>query len=293
MLSEFAPAKVNLFLSVIKKKEDGYHCIGTMFHTISCGDVLFGELNKCGEISVFYNKPQEYPPEKDLIYKAAVKLKEIYKVSSGVNFYLEKNLPLGAGLGGGSSDAAAALRLLNKLWGLNINSAELERIGAGLGADVAFFVRGGAALAEGIGDILMPQKPIDGNNCAIVVATPKCAVSTAEAYKNIIPAGEERWQNFAAGIKNCTFTNPLDNSWDFFNHFEDWVLEKYPLITSLKQKLNACGGKSMLSGSGASVFSLFPSLENAVKAYDSVKNECRFLQIARLASENFLNLPPR
>jgi 4-diphosphocytidyl-2-C-methyl-D-erythritol kinase len=284
MLNEFAPAKVNLFLSVIKKREDGYHCIGTMFHTLSCGDVLFGEFNKRGEISVFYNKPQEYPPEKDLIYRAAVKLKEEYKISSGVNFYLEKNLPLGAGLGGGSSDAAAALRLLNRLWGLNINSAELERMGAGLGADVAFFVRGGAALAEGIGDILTPQNPIDGNNCAVLVATPECAVSTVEAYRNTIPAGEKRWQSFADGVKSCAFTGPLDNSWDFFNHFEDSVFEKYPLIASLKRKLNACGGKSMLSGSGASIFSLFSSLENAVKAYDSVKNECRYLQITRFSS---------
>ena len=274
MLSEFAPAKINLFLSVIKKREDGYHNIGTMFHAISCGDVLFGEQSKLGEISISYNKPQEYPPEKDLVYKAAVKLKEMYGVSSGVNFYLEKRLPLGAGLGGGSSDAAAALRLLNKLWGLNIGLAELEKIGAGLGADVAFLVRGGAALAEGIGDILTPLKPIDASHCAIVVATPECSVPTADAYKNIVPAGEERWQNF----KNSVLANP--DSWDLYNHFEESVLEKYPLISSLKQKLNDCGGKSLLSGSGASVFSLFGSLEKAIKACDSVKKECRFLRIA-------------
>ncbi len=283
MLNEFAPAKVNLFLSVIKKREDGYHNIGTMFHTVSFGDVLFGELNKSGEITVSYNNPQEYPPEKDLIYKAAVKLKEIYKVSGGVNFYLEKNLPLGAGLGGGSSDAAAALRLLNKLWGLNINTEELERIGAGLGADVAFFVRGGAALAEGIGDILTPQKPIDSTQFAVIAATPNCTVATAEAYKDIVPGGEERWQNFANGIKNGVFASPLDDLWDFFNHFEGTIFEKFPLIASLRQKLNACGGKSMLSGSGASVFSLFSSLEKAIKAYDLVKNECRFLKITRLS----------
>jgi 4-diphosphocytidyl-2-C-methyl-D-erythritol kinase len=272
MLSEFAPAKVNLFLSIIKKREDGYHDIGTMFHTVSCGDVLFGELSDDGKISVFYNEPQEYPLEKDLIYKAAVKLKETFGVSSGVNFYLEKNLPLGAGLGGGSSDAAAALRLLNKLWGLNASFSELEKIGSGLGADVAFFVKGGAALAEGIGDILIPQNPVNSESCVIVIATPKCVVPTAEAYKDVIPAGKMRWQNF---VKNM---NPLDN---LHNQFEDTVLKKYPLIDSLKQKLNACGGKSLLSGSGASVFSLFSSLKNAVRAYDSVKEECRFLQISR------------
>jgi 4-diphosphocytidyl-2-C-methyl-D-erythritol kinase len=285
MLSEFAPAKVNLFLSIIKKREDGYHDIGTLFHTVSCGDTLFGELSDYGKISIFYNNTQEYPPEKDLVYKAAAELKKTFGVSSGVNFYLEKNLPLGAGLGGGSSDAAAALRLLNKLWGLNASSAELEKIGAGLGADVAFFVKGGAALAEGIGDILIPQSPIDSSSCAVVIATPKCAVPTTEAYKGVVPLGESRWQNFVAGIKNCAFINPLDDSYDLFNHFESSVLEKYPLINSLKQKLNACGGKSLLSGSGASVFSLFSSLESAVRAYDLAKEECRFLQISRFYSK--------
>jgi len=272
MLGEFAPAKVNLFLSIIKKREDGYHDIGTMFHTVSCGDVLFGELSDDGKISVFYSESQEYPPEKDLIYKAAVKLKETFGVSSGVNFYLEKNLPLGAGLGGGSSDAAAALRLLNRLWGLNANCSELEKIGSGLGADIAFFVKGGAALAEGIGDILTPQNPVNSESCVIVLATPKCAVPTAEAYKDVIPAGKTHWQNF---VKNM---NPLN---DLHNQFEDTVLKKYPLINSLKQKLDACGGKSLLSGSGASVFSLFSSLKSAVRAYDLVKEECRFLRICR------------
>lgn len=277
LLTEFAPAKVNLFLSVIKKREDGYHNIGTMFHTISCGDVLFGELNKRGEIAISYSSPQEYPPEKDLICRAALKLKEKFKVSAGVNFYLEKKLPLGAGLGGGSSDAAAALRLLNKLWGLNASATELELVGVGLGADIPFLVQGGAALAEGIGEILTPQNPIPGDSCIILAATPKCAVATADAYQSIVPAGQERWQNF----KNSVLTNPLDPAWDFFNHFEESVLEKYPLIASLKQKLNASGGKSMLSGSGASVFSLFSSLETAAKAYDAVKGVCRFLKITK------------
>ena len=281
---EFAPAKINLFLSIINKREDGYHNIYTMFHTLRCGDVLFGEQDSSGLISVSYNNPQEYSPEKDLIYRAAVKLKERYEVSSGVRFYLEKKMPLGAGLGGGSSDAAAALRLLNKLWGLKASFEELEQIGASLGADIPFFIKGGAALAKGIGDILEPQKPISDGNCVIIVATPKCSISTAEAYKNIVPAGETRWQNFAAYIKNRDLCNPLDDSWDFFNHFEDSILKKYPVINSLRQKLNACGGKTMLSGSGASVFSLFVSLEKAAQAYSLVKNECRFLQITNFNS---------
>jgi len=277
ILSEFAPAKINLFLSIISKRADGYHNIGTMFHTLNCGDLLFGEEDSNGEISISYNNPQEYSPEKDLVCRAAAKLKEKYEVSSGVRFYLEKKLPLGAGLGGGSSDAAAALRLLNKLWGLNASSKELEEIGTSLGADIAFFVKGGAALATGIGDILTQQNAIE-SDCCIVLATPKCVVPTADAYKDVIPAGDLPWQNF---VKNM---NPLDN---LHNQFEDTVLKKYPLINFLKQKLDACGGKSLLSGSGASVFSLFYSLESAVSAYEAVKHECRFLQITSFSPKNY------
>ncbi|MCL1957720.1 MAG: 4-(cytidine 5'-diphospho)-2-C-methyl-D-erythritol kinase [Fibromonadales bacterium] len=277
ILTEFAPAKINLFLSIINKREDGYHDIGTMFHTLNCGDRLFGERDSSGEISISYNTPQEYSPEKDLVCRAAEKLKEKFMISSGVRFYLEKNLPLGAGLGGGSSDAAAALRLLNKLWGLRSSSEELEEIGAGLGADIAFFVKGGAALATGIGDILTPQNTIE-SDCCIVLATPKCVVPTADAYKDVIPAGSLHWQNF---LKNA---NPLDN---LYNQFEETVLEKYPLINFLKQKLNNCGGNSLLSGSGSSVFSLFYSLESAIEAYEKVKNECRFLRITSFSPKNY------
>jgi len=277
ILTEFAPAKINLFLSIMNKREDGYHDIGTMFHTLNCGDTLFGERDTSGKISISYNNPQEYSPEQDLVCRAAEKLKERFMISGGVRFYLEKRLPLGAGLGGGSSDAAAALRLLNRLWGLRASPEELEEIGASLGADVAFFVKGGAALATGIGNVLTRQNAIE-SDCCIVIATPKCTVPTASAYKDVIPAGNLPWQNF---LKN---NDPLNN---LYNQFEETVLEKYPLINFLKQKLDACEGKSLLSGSGASVFSIFYSLESAIYAYEMVKNECRFLRITSFSKNYF------
>ncbi|MDR2579978.1 MAG: 4-(cytidine 5'-diphospho)-2-C-methyl-D-erythritol kinase, partial [Fibromonadaceae bacterium] len=222
---------------------------------------------------------QEYPSEKDLVYKAAVKLREKYGVSKGANLYLEKKLPLGAGLGGGSSDAAAALKLLNKLWGIKASPEELEQIGAELGADIPFFIKGGAAIAEGIGEKLT-QKKLNCNAC-VLLATPRCTVSTAVAYSGVLPQGSDRWNKFLANSSE----SPLCDSWDLYNQFEETVLPAFPLIAALKQKLNACGGKSLLSGSGSSVFSLFSSLELAIKAYNTVKNECRFLQISTFRTQ--------
>ncbi|GHV18033.1 4-diphosphocytidyl-2-C-methyl-D-erythritol kinase [Fibrobacterales bacterium] len=282
ILSEFAPAKINLFLSVIEKRPDNYHNIGTMFHTISIGDTLWGEADNSGEISLTYSNPQDYPVEKDLVVKVAHKLKEKYDLGNsnkshlGVKFYLEKKLPLGAGLGGGSADAAAALRMLNKLWDLNLSFAELENIGAKLGADIPFLVRGGAAFAEGIGDILTPQKNIDSKHCIILVATPKCAVPTADAYRGIVPSGKESWENFKQN--DCGGSNITTL---LYNQFEESILPSYPLINSLKNKLNELGGHSLMSGSGASVFSIFDSMSRTVKARESLAADCRFIEIAK------------
>ena len=136
-MKEFAPAKINLFLDVIRKREDGYHDLGTVFQTVDVGDTLEFSARDDGEIHLEYSNPQEYPVESDLVYKAAVALRShVGNNDLGADIFLDKIMPLGAGLGGGSADAAAALRALNRLWELRLPPAELERIGAKLGADV-------------------------------------------------------------------------------------------------------------------------------------------------------------
>ena len=153
-MKEYAPAKINLFLDVIRKREDGYHDLGTVFQTIDAGDTVEATLREDGDICLTYNEPQNYPLESDLVFKAAKALKEYANCSLGADIHLTKVMPLGAGLGGGSADAAATLRLLNRLWNLNFPFETLESIGARLGADVPFLVRGGTAFAEGIGERL-------------------------------------------------------------------------------------------------------------------------------------------
>lgn len=271
MEKEFAPAKVNLFLDVLNKRADGYHDLGTVFQTLDMGDFLSAEKKFSGEITLSYNVSQDYPVEKDLVFRAAKLLQETTNTSCGAKLYLEKLMPLGAGLGGGSADAAAALRLLNRIWETNLSSEELEKLGAKLGADVPFLVQGGTAFAEGIGEILTPTSVEFPK--AVLVATPHCAVPTKDAYAGVVPSGENRWNAFKSNWNGTL-------SFEFYNKFEESVFPKYPIIQDLKNKLEKSGAfKTLMSGSGASVFALFDSKTLAETALEKLGTTVRFKTI--------------
>ena len=271
MEKEFAPAKVNLFLDVLNKRADGYHDLGTVFQTLDMGDFLSAEKISSGEISLSYNVSQDYPVEKDLVFRAAKLLQETTNTSCGAKLYLEKLMPLGAGLGGGSADAAAALRLLNRIWETNLSSEELEKLGAKLGADVPFLVQGGTAFAEGIGEILTPTSVEFPK--AVLVATPHCAVPTKDAYAGVVPSGENRWNAFKSNWNGTL-------SFEFYNKFEESVFPKYPIIQDLKNKLENSGAfKTLMSGSGASVFAIFDSKTLAETALEKLGTTVRFKKL--------------
>ncbi len=276
MIKEFAPAKINLFLDILSRRPNGYHDLGTLFQTIAVGDELSAEETRDLRITVRYNVPQTYPLEEDLVYRAANLLRETFGIQRGVDFYLEKRMPLGAGLGGGSADAAAALRLLNRLWELNLSFDEMERLGAKLGADVPFLVRGGSALAEGIGDVLTHLKPLElPENAALLVATPKCAVPTKAAYAGCVPSGNSRWETY----RQSDFRNFREFA---FNKFEESVFPRFPMISRMKTLLENAGAEfALMSGSGASVFGLFENRSLAKKAVRLVDSESRFVAVSQ------------
>lgn len=300
-MKEYAPAKINLFLDVIRKREDGYHDLGTVFQTVDAGDTLTLEARNDGVITLEYNQPQDYPKESDLVYKAAVALKnyavgmvsgsentpeEKQQVENlGVDLYLEKVMPLGAGLGGGSADAAATLRGLNRLWNLNLSATTLEEIGAKLGADVPFLVRGGTAFAEGIGERLTFKSPLQlSGDEHLLIATPLDAVPTKDAYAGVPKSGPDRWENFK-GIMNAECR--MQNS-DFlvrlvnFNAFEISVFPKHPLVASMKEEFVKLGARAtLMSGSGASVFGIFPTRESAERASEALKSISRYRKVTR------------
>lgn len=277
-MKEYAPAKINLFLDVIRKREDGYHDLGTVFQTVDAGDTVEATLREDGEIRLTYNEPQNYPLESDLVFKAAKALKEYAKCNLGADIHLTKVMPLGAGLGGGSADAAATLRLLNSLWNLNLPFETLESIGARLGADVPFLVRGGTAFAEGIGERLTFVEPLElPEGAALLIATPLDAVPTKDAYAGVPKSGPDRWEQYKA-----SWTAQFPNPESYFNAFEVSVFPTHPLVAEMKQKFIELGADvALMSGSGASVFGIFKTKELAEKAAAAMKPISRYQTVTK------------
>lgn len=284
-MKEYAPAKINLFLDVIRKREDGYHDLGTVFQTVDAGDTVEAELRDDGEIHLTYNEPQNYPLESDLVFKAAKALKEYANCALGADVHLTKVMPLGAGLGGGSADAAATLRLLNRLWNLNLPFETLESIGARLGADVPFLIRGGTAFAEGIGERLTFVEPLElPEGAALLIATPLDAVPTKDAYAGVPKSGPDRWEQYkAAWSAQSSSTIPQYlNTASYFNAFEISVFPTHPLVAEMKQKFIELGADvALMSGSGASVFGIFKTKELAEKAAAALKPISRYQTVTK------------
>ena len=283
-MKEYAPAKINLFLDVIRKREDGYHDLGTLFQTIDAGDTISAEPRQDGRITLCYNEPQNYPLESDLVYKAAKLLQQESGTTLGADIYLNKVMPLGAGLGGGSADAAATLRLLNQLWKLKFKFEKLEEIGAKLGADVPFLVRGGTAMAEGIGEKLTFVKPLQlSDEQYLLVATPLDSVPTKDAYAGVPKSGPDRWETYKAKCMRTGKAASIDFALaNTFNAFEESVFPKHPLVEEMKNEFKRLGAKAVLmSGSGASVFGVFETRKQAKEAAEELKPISRYQVVTR------------
>lgn len=242
-----APAKLNLFLHVVGRRPDGYHLLQTVFRFVDYGDRLSFAVRDDGVIQRL-NPLSGLDPEQDLCVRAARLLQKETACSLGVDIVLDKRLPMGGGLGGGSSDAATTLLALNRLWNLNLDRQALQTLGLRLGADVPVFVFGESAFAEGVGEKL---QPVSLSDAWYVVLVPPVAVATAEIF-----ASRELTRD----------TNPIKMS-DFStgcgrNDLEPVVCEKYPQVAETLAWLKAFGDARM-TGSGACVFAAFSSEEEA------------------------------
>jgi len=245
-----APAKLNLFLHVVGRRSDGYHLLQTVFQFLDYGDELSFRVTGDGRITRTHELPGA-PPEADLTLRAARLLRQRTGCAKGAEIGLTKRVPLGAGLGGGSSDAATTLLALNRLWGAGLTVPDLAALGLKLGADVPVFVHGRAAWAEGIGEVLTP---VDMPEHRYVVVVPPVQVSTADVYAAF--AKESR-------LTPYTLPRTIRDLREGFGHndLEHIVRERYRPVARAFELL-APHGSPRLTGSGAAVFLRTPDAEH-------------------------------
>ncbi|MFM7460718.1 MAG: 4-(cytidine 5'-diphospho)-2-C-methyl-D-erythritol kinase [Burkholderiales bacterium] len=258
----FAPAKLNLFLHVIGRRPDGYHLLQSVFTLVDYGDHLEIDVRDDGHIRR-RNVIAGVPAERDLAIRAAVALKATAGSQLGADISLQKRTPMGAGLGGGSSDAASVLIALNQQWKLGLPDAQLKKIGLSLGADVPFFIQGRSAFVEGIGELLTP---VVVPPWWYVVVTPKVHVPTPFVFTH----------------PDLTRTTPTVKIADFSatgfanyrNDLQPVVLKAFPEVASGLALLSAASKKSLfgarMTGSGASLFAAFESESDAREAFQKL-----------------------
>ncbi len=264
MLRFRSVSKINLHLRILGIMADRRHELATCFQAIDYGDEL--SFEDSDSLTLTCDDPNLGPQEGNLVWKAATMLRERSGSACGARIHLRKLVPYGAGLGGGSGDAATALVALNRLWNLGWSAQALEELGRALGADVPFLVRGGAAWATGAGDVLSAVPGLSPE-VGILVATPTVAVPTAWAYgtwdqlhPEPLPK-REGMTNFPA-LHSQDLLRMEELRGRLVNDFEEVVFPRFPEIQRLRDELVEAGAAAaLLSGSGSSVFGLFPSRE--------------------------------
>ncbi len=274
-------AKINLYLKIGKRLKTGYHNIQSVMQKIELGDNMTIEpLTEDKVIVESTNK--ELEGEENLAYQAAMLLKQKYKIRHGVRIFIEKNVPLEAGLGGGSSNAATALLNLNKLWGLKLSDRQLSDLAMQLGSDVPFFIGDNAALVEGIGDRIKRIKKSFSIN--IVLINPGFRVSTKWAYQAFDKAKPKiktkaDISNLVKAIERKDIKEIANN---LHNDFDPIVAKKYKVLNDIKANLirndalNAC-----ISGSGPTVFGIFNSIYEAREAYFKIQYDYPFVFLTK------------
>lgn len=260
----FPGAKINLFLRITKKRHDGFHNIETLFYPVPFHDILEIIISGTGDFSFSSSGiPTDNDPENNLVVRA-YHLFSRYHAIRGVSVHLHKQIPVGGGLGGGSSDAASCLIGLNSLTDKTFTHTKLREMAIQLGSDCPFFIKNKPLLAKGRGDIFQDIN-LQFEGKFLVLANAGVAISTAEAYSNTLP--DDTRAPFSPG------SFPTTSSWRSLltNDFEEYAFHKYPLLKEIKQAMYDTGAFfALMSGSGSSVFGLFekrPLLPAWLKKY--------------------------
>lgn len=259
-----ANAKINLSLDIVGKREDGYHLLEMIMQSIDLHDDVTLEESEEG---IVLTCDKRYIPadSRNIAYKAAALLKETYGITKGVAIRINKNIPVSAGLAGGSTDAAAVLKGMNELFNLQIGEKELMALGLRLGADIPFCIKGGTCLCSGIGEVIEVLEPFQEH--IILLVKPPFGISTKEAY------GSFRLDKIKKHVETEKLISAMKRndltlmSYHMRNLLENVILAKHPMLKNIKQNLIRLGAKtSLMSGSGPTIYGIFDDMEKARKA---------------------------
>lgn len=282
-LMEKAPAKINLALDVLFKRPDQYHEVEMIMTTVDLADRIEIEENKQNSITIFSHNRYVPDDDRNLAYQAAALLKERFDIKQGVSIKIEKNIPVAAGLAGGSSDAAATLRGLNRLWNLGLSMDELAELGAEIGSDVSFCVYGGTALATGRGERIkhLPSPP----KCWVVLAKPVRGVSTADIYKRL-DLQSVKHPNIPEMIHAIEMNDYKGVCNNLGNVLENVTLSLHPEVLHIKNQMKRFGADAVLmSGSGPTVFGLVEYDSRMNRVYNGLRGFCEQVHAVRMLGE--------
>jgi 4-diphosphocytidyl-2-C-methyl-D-erythritol kinase len=276
-LEILSPCKVNFILNILGKRPDGYHDLETVFFPVPVHDVLTFEKQTDG-IALACSDPALPVDSKNLVYRAAEVFFSAAGIRAGIRIYLKKNLPLAAGLGGGSANAAVALNALNTLFDNPLNSVQLHELAAQLGSDVPFFLQNQPALGVGRGELVQPFSPFPSlQEYWILLIHPGFGVSTVWAYKNLglFPTALNGTRGRAELLVEALKTGSWESAKPhFYNSLEAPVFDKYPILALFKNFLLANGASvALMSGSGSTTFALFQAKNQAETALEKFKTK--------------------
>jgi 4-diphosphocytidyl-2-C-methyl-D-erythritol kinase len=266
-----ALAKINLGLDVVRRREDGYHEVRMIMQTIHLYDRL--DIKRTKELGIQIQTNLSFLPvnENNLIYKAAKLLMDEFSITDGVSVKLDKRIPVAAGMAGGSTDAAAMLIGVNRLFSLGLTKRQLMERGVQIGADVPYCIMRGTALAEGIGEALSPLPPMV--KCPVLIAKPSISVSTKFVYQNLKLDDTTIHPDIDRLIDDIKAKNLHDIAAHMGNVLETVTIPNYPVIDEIKKHMLSNGAVgAMMSGSGPTVFGLFDDEDTAKKAYKAMRS---------------------
>ena len=278
-----AYGKINLGLDVLGKRPNGYHDVRMIMQTVQLFDRL--DMRKIKEDDIHLKTNLSYVPcnEQNLVYKAVELLRREFQIKEGLSIQLEKHIPVAAGMAGGSTDCAAALYGMNRLFSLNLTTKQLMEYGVQLGADVPYCIMRGTALSEGIGEILTRLSPMP--NCYILIAKPAISVSTRFVYENLKLQQLEGRPDIDGMILALKQKDLEGITKRLANVLETVTIPHYPIIAEIKEQMNKTGAmNSLMSGSGPTVFGIYNDLETA-------KNALFAMRRSRLARQTYLVEP--